>query len=405
MGDHERPFGPEQLAGGGVCQRERGATGEASDGTLTGNSALNVTVNQNPNTYPAAISAGVSGWTTATPTDEHMDATKLDQARDYSIASAGVGGTESGYVIRHGHLVYAWGDATQIYEMKSTTKSMGGLALYLALDEGKLALTDKASAKLPVFGTDPMVDTSAVTTGGLADISVLQLSTHTSGLSKSDAVGSLKLLFTPGTTWSYSDQGLNWLADVLTQTYAQDLNTLMFARVYTNLGIRTNDLNWRLNSFRTQTLSVNGVAVNRRELASGINANVNAMARVGLLMLRQGVWNNQLLLSNAVVAKAHTPPAEVAALTNPDPTNYPGATTNYGILWWTNATGQIANVPTDTYWAWGLHETFIIVVPSLDLVIVRAGDQGWHPGAPQAWNADYGILAPFLQPIVGSVTP
>ena len=29
--------------------------------------------------------------------------------------------------------------------------------------------------------------------------------------------------FTPGTTWSYSDAGLNWLADVLTTVYQQDL--------------------------------------------------------------------------------------------------------------------------------------------------------------------------------------
>jgi CubicO group peptidase (beta-lactamase class C family) len=159
---------------------------------------------------------------------------------------------------------------------------------------------------------------------------------------------------------------LNWLADVLTQSYAVDLNQLLFTRVYSNIGIRTNDLVWRTNVFRTPpTLSVNGTPTARRELASGINANVNAMARVGLLMLNKGVWSNQQILSNAVVAKAHTPPTEVASATIVDPTNYPGATSNYGVLWWTNASGQMAGVPTDAYWAWGLHETFIIVVPSL----------------------------------------
>jgi CubicO group peptidase (beta-lactamase class C family) len=392
---------------------------KVSDTALTGTTQLHVTVNANPNTYPAA---GAAGWPAATPADEHMDAAKLDIARDYSMTAGGATGVsasyqDSGYIIRHGRLVYQWGSTGTQFEMKSTTKSMGGLALLLALDEGKLALTDKASDKLPVFGTDPPVDTSTAPAGAsLSAITLLQLATHTAGFNKSDASPGLALLYTPGTTWSYSDQGLNWLADVLTQTYATDLNDLMKTRVFTTLGITvgppggsSGDLTWRNNSFRSQTLNVNGTAIARRELASGISANVNAMARVGLLMLRQGVWANQSILSNAIVAKVHTPPAEVASAQIADPTNFPAATTNYGILWWTNTTGQMANVPTDAYWAWGLHETFIIVVPSLDLVIARAGNQGWHKSStgvhqPEVWNANYSVLEPFLTPIVQSVS-
>jgi CubicO group peptidase (beta-lactamase class C family) len=179
----------------------------------------------------------------------------------------------------------------------------------------------------------------------------------------------------------------------------------MFGRVYTTLGIGSGDLTWRDNVFRSTTLSVNGAGVARRELASGIQANVNAMARVGLLMLRKGVWGNTSILSNAIVAKATTPPAESAAATIADPPNFPGATTNYGILWWTNATGQMAGVPKDAYWAWGLHETFIIVIPSLDLVVARAGTTGWQADHVNGWNAQYTVLEPFLTPIAQSVTP
>jgi CubicO group peptidase (beta-lactamase class C family) len=78
-------------------------------------------------------------------------------------------------------------------------------------------------------------------------------------------------------------------------------------------------------------------------------------------------------------------------------------------LWWTNTSGQLANVPKDAYWAWGLHETFIIVIPSLDLVVARAGNKGWHytnnVQQPEAWNADYNVLKPFLEPIVQSISP
>jgi CubicO group peptidase (beta-lactamase class C family) len=388
---------------------------KASDGSLTGTSTLNVTLAANPNTYPAAITGSANGWATSSPATENLDATKLDTAKTYSTSTGvltinGQPRQEAGYIIRHGKLVYSWGNEQQLFEMKSTTKSMGGLALLLALDEGKVALTDKAQTKLSVLGTDPPVTIATGVTGTFGDISVLQLATHTAGFSKTDqplAPAVRMLSYNPGSTWAYSDQGLNWLADVLTQTYSADLSTLMKDRVYTTLGIRASsgagsvgDLVWRDNVSRGTTLA----GIPRRELASGIIANVNAMARVGLLMLRQGAWGNTQLLSNAVVAKAHTVPDEVKALTNADPVNYPGATTNYGILWWTNAGGQIANVPTDAFWAWGLHETFIIVIPSQDLVIARAANGGWDAINSEAWNADYSKLAPFLQPISAAVT-
>jgi CubicO group peptidase (beta-lactamase class C family) len=379
---------------------------KASDGALTGTATLRVAVRANPNTYPAA-GAGSTGWSTVTPADEQMDSARLDEARDYSIASA-LGTPESGFIVRHGRLVYSWGDTAKRYEMKSTTKSMGGLALLLALDEGKLALTDKASDRLTGFGTSPPVDTSPVTTGGLGDITLLQLATHTAGFNKSDdtRLEPRQLLFTPGTTWSYSDQGLNWLADVLTQSYAQDLDVLLNQRVFNILAAPNSEIEWRIQSqfFRGQFLNVNGSDVTRRELASGLNASVNAMARVGLLMLRKGVWGNNLVLSNAVVERAHTPPAEIAGAEIAEPTDFPQATANYGVLWWTNANHQMPDVPTDAYWAWGLHDTLIIVVPSLDLVIARAGDRGWRT-QNEFWNADYTALEPFLTPIVQSVTP
>ncbi|MCP4004327.1 MAG: hypothetical protein GY725_09040 [bacterium] len=80
-----------------------------------------------------------------------------------------------------------------------------------------------------------------------------------------------------------------------------------------------------------------------------------------------------------------------------DPVNYPDANNHYGLLWWNNADGTLPGVPLDAYWSWGLYESFIIVIPSLDLVIARAG-AGWTPGG--TWNADYSVLAPFIDPIV-----
>jgi CubicO group peptidase (beta-lactamase class C family) len=376
----------------------------ASDGALSGVDVVRVTVSPTTSTCPATTFAG---WPTATPAEENMDPARLDEARNYS-RTASLGKLESGLIVRHGRVVYQWGSATRLYEMKSTTKSIGGLAFLMALDSNTLALTDRAIDRLPVFGTEPPVDASSVSSGSLNEITLLQLATHTAGMSKPDDVRRepRRLLDTPGTTWRYSDQALNWLADTLTQTYAQDLNTYLGEKVFSFLGIQAADLNWRTNDFRTPTLSVNGAPVARREFASGINANVDAMARVGYLMLRKGVWCNTMILSNAIVEKSHTPQPEIASATIVNPVDFPNATSVYGLLWWTNADGVLPDVPRDAFWAWGLHESFIIVVPSLDLVIVRAGSRGWHPLEEENfWNGDYTILEPFLTPIVQSVTP
>lgn len=356
----------------------------ASDSALTGSDTVQVVVNAP--VFPT------TDWTAATPAEMNMDAAKLDQARDFALTGGG-----SGFVTRHGRVVYTWGDTALRYDLKSTTKSIGGMALGLAIDEGRVQLADLAQTHLPTIGVPPDANTA---TGWLSSITILQLATHTAGFDKPGDY--VDLIAQPGTTWFYSDASLNWLADVLTQVYAQDLNTLLFARAWTTMGITDADLVWRDNAFRDDMLN----GIKSREFASGIIANVDAMARIGYLFLRRGDWNGQRLLSESFIDTVQTPRPEAATTTIADPVNYPGATTNYGVLWWTNAEGLMADVPRDAYWAWGLGDSLIVVIPSLDIVVARAGNVPETPPVPvwrPDWNGDYSVLAPFLTPIVQSV--
>lgn len=368
----------------------------ASDGSLSGTDSLQVTVA--PAVYPAADTDADAnhGWTAATPADVGLDEADLIQARDYALTGGG-----AGLISRRGRLVYSWGDIDARFDMKSTTKSIGGIALGLAIDEGKVALTAAAQTYLPSIGDPP---NSNVATGWLDDITVLQLATHTAGFEKPG--GYIALINQPGTTWAYSDGGLNWLADLLTAVYGADLSQLLTTRVWTPLGITTDDLQWRANSFRP---GPHPDGLEHRELASGIVANVNAMARVGLLFLRKGVWaNDQRLLSEEFVNTAQTPRSETAQATLSNPTDFPAATQNYGVLWWTNKTQLMPNVPADAYWAWGLGDSLIIVIPSLDLVIARTGNDPDVAGLPRwrdGWNGNYTVLEPFITPIAQAVTP
>lgn len=125
---------------------------------------------------------------------------------------------------------------------------------------------------------------------------------------------------------------------------------------------------------------------------------MNALARVGYLYLRNGGWRGEQLISASFVTTARRTQPNVVGLPELQPEEYGNASDQYGLLWWNNAGGTLANVPRDAYWSWGLNDSLIIVIPSLDIVAARAGN-GWRGG----WSPDYEVLRPFIQPIVDSV--
>jgi CubicO group peptidase (beta-lactamase class C family) len=260
------------------------------------------------------------------------------------------------------------GPQTTRYDLKSTTKSFGALLLCLALDDHKVTLASKGSDFVPNFGQPSTAAARKVTLG--------QLATHTAGFDK--VGGFVPILYKPGSAFAYSDGGANWLADVLTSAYRQDLAALFRNRIGSKLSI---SVRWRSNAYRPTTL--NGVP--RREFGSGISANVDAMARVGQLLLQGGNWNGSQLVSSDCVHSLGGPAPGLAGL--PVKTSFtPGASKHYGLLWWDNGDGAIANVPTDAFWSWGLGDSFILVVPSKGLVVSRAG-RAWQRG----WTADYRV--------------
>ncbi|HKQ14974.1 MAG TPA: serine hydrolase [Steroidobacteraceae bacterium] len=394
------------------------------DGTLTGTDTVAVTVNDVPATtdvWPADdddSDATFHGWAKVDAATVGMTQAGLDTAATFAqnvpdtvVKDPVIPGKEpgNGMIVRHGQLVHFWGDIDEKLEVKSVTKSMGGIVLGLAFDEDNAILTKKGVDFIPTFGTPP--DANAA--NGADTITLAQLATHTAGFDKDG--GFVALQFPPGTHWRYSDGGLNWLADVLTTRYQQDLSALAQDRVWkkvglNNLGTNTDDVFWRPASKRPATR--NGGTLQYRELASGIQTNVNAMARIGLLFLRKGMWKDQRVLSEAFVTQAHTPLPENASLELFEPTgeHFPGALTDYGVLWWTNKSGIMANVPKDAFFAWGLGEALIVVIPSLDLVIARNGGQDSANSTGRIWNdndwdGDVHVLEGFLNPIVAATTP
>ncbi len=332
-------------------------------------------------------------WPTAKPEEVGLDANKLIKARDYAVTSGESGG--SGYITRHGKLVLSWGDPHRRYDLKSTTKSIGVTALGLAISDGKIRLDDRASKHHAEFATPPASNRE---TGWVDDVTIRHLATQTAGFEKRG--GYEKLVFAPGTKWHYSDGGPNWLAECVTLAYRRDVDDLMFERVFTPIGISREDLRWRANAYRPKEIA--GVA--RREFGSGIHANVDAMARIGYLYLREGRWGDRQIIPSDFVDRARTTDDAVIGLPE-----HPGGIANelgnasdhYGLLWWNNADGSLEDVPRSAYWSWGLFDSLVVVFPDLDIVVARAcAGKKW---ARTKESGHYDVLRPFLAPIAASV--
>ena len=84
-------------------------------------------------------------------------------------------------------------------------------------------------------------------------------------------------------------------------------------------------------------------------------------ARLGLLYLRDGMWNGQRLLPEGFTKFVSTP---APAWSQPE----------YGGQFWVNGRGQW-NLPRDTFFMSGAGGQHTFVVPSHDLVVVRMGHQ------------------------------
>src|SRR4051794_3405562 len=307
-----------------------------------------------------------SSWATGSPASVGLNVTKLKEAQAYAQRYGG----GAGCVIRNGKLVHSWGSLSQLYYVQSATKSFGSALLGFAVDDGKVNLAAPAQRCLSSIGAIPSTNTS---TGWLDDIRVDHLATHTAGFPKSRLPSTLTCR--PGTKFIYSDGSTNWLAALLTRVYGQDLRALAQARLFTPIGVPSSAAKWSLLDAQYQmppTARFNG----------GMQANVDTMARFGYLYLNNGSWNGRQIISSSYVklsTSAYYPRLPISYLNN------------YGLLWW------IATVNKVPYYrSSGLYNNHTFVFPSLNMVVVRVGTDGWdqHGGSTNT----------FLQPIVAAVT-
>ena len=146
----------------------------------------------------------------------------------------------------------------------------------------------------------------------------------------------------PGTGWNYSGGDVALLGAIIQKASGKTLEEFAREALFTPLGIA--DPEW---SFMT-----NGDAA----AASGLRLRSRDMAKLGQLVLADGMWEGKPVV-----------PAEwLRELMRP---RFPTEYGHYGYLWWISSYGAVTKT-VDSVEASGLGGQRIIVLPKLDMVVV-----------------------------------
>ena len=337
-------------------------------------------------------------WSTTAPESQGMSSARLD-ALCSDLAERN---TKAFLVVRNDRIVYEWYAADHGAEKPHYTASLakaivGGMSLTLALQDGRLAVDDPAWSYIPAWKDDPEK----------AKISIRHLATHSSGIEDAEKDGlpheelpgwkgafwkrdpdpfsiardRAPVIFEPGTEYAYSNPGMAMLAWAVTASLQgcehADIRTLLRERIMEPIGVLEEE--WLIGYGK-------GYELDGLELYAnwgGGSYTARAVARIGRLMLRQGDWEGRQLIDpewvKKVVAYADTP---LPPRTGGDP--QPGS----GLCWWTNSDEVWKSVPPDAFAGAGAGHQLLLVVPSLDLIVVRNGgsleEVSWRSGF---WSA------------------
>ena len=321
-------------------------------------------------------------WGVATPESQGLDTSRLDSMWG-TLHSRN---TVAFLVVRNDKIVYeryVSSGRNQKYGTASVVKAtVGGMSLMTAMTDGLISLDDLAVKYVPQWATDP----------GKSTITIRQLATHNSGLEDAEEGGvpheeltgwkgdfwnrlpvpydpftlsrdAAPVLSVPGTVLSYSNPGFAMLGYAVTAalkgTVNQDIRSLLSKRIMNPIGVPSAE--WDIGY--GQTFMVDGLPL----VASwgGGNYSPNAFARVGRLLLRRGDWEGHPLLNPSVVQAATTSPL-------------PGIQGHSLLGWWGNVDhhgNQVSpSLPKDAFYALGAGDEVVLVIPSLNLIMVRNGD-------------------------------
>ncbi|MGC4054716.1 MAG: serine hydrolase [Paludibaculum sp.] len=318
-------------------------------------------------------------------------------------------------VVRRGRIVHEWyapgWNAARPHGTASLAKALvGGMSLLIALNDGRLSADDPASRFIPSWQSHPLK----------SKITIRQLATHTSGLEDAEqdnlphmelpgwkgafwkrqpdpfsiAIRDAPVVFEPGQGNAYSNPGMAALGYAITAalrgTAHPDLKLALRDRITRPLGIP--DSEWDIGY--GQAYHVDGLDL--YATWGGASFTARAAARIGLLLLQRGEFEGTRLVGSTWVDRLLADagmPVQSRASGDPAPRS--------GLGWWINTDGIWPGLPRDTVVGAGAGHQVLIIIPSLDLVVVRNGQALNPPGTSTGYWTP--IFTQLMQPLMEAV--
>jgi CubicO group peptidase (beta-lactamase class C family) len=134
-----------------------------------------------------------------------------------------------------------------LFWIASMTKPVTAVAVLMLQDEGKLSVADPVAKYIPAFAA------LKTPSGQLANITVTQILTHTSGLGEAPAVGARNartlsdlvplwlaapMQYEPGAKWQYTQSGINLAARIVEVVSGLSFDTFVQQRIFDPLGMK-----------------------------------------------------------------------------------------------------------------------------------------------------------------------
>lgn len=337
--------------------------------------------------YPGA------SWIVAPPDQNRWSAEKLKVAREYSnsIDSSSV------MIIQHGLVIAQWGDVDRKISSYSMRKSLLS-ALYGIYSNEKRINVNSTLAQLGISDApDPLTDNER-------KARVVDLLRARSGIYHPVDFESKRMIETrpareshaPGTFWFYNNWDFNALGTIFEKSVGMPIGEAFYRRVAVPLHMQ--------DFIPSDVYYIEGpISIHR---AFHFEMTARDLARFGLLYLRGGRWAGRQIIPKEWVNKSSHANEMI---------QYAGSDTGgYEYLWWVSYHGKHlpdVNVPEGTYSAQGAGGHYLVIVPSLDLVVVHrwANDPPTHdPTTVAEWaykgitRAQFGHL---LQLILDAAPP
>ena len=278
-------------------------------------------------------------------------------------------GGPNGLVLRHGRIVAEWGDTGQIDLTFSVAKSYLSILAGLAFDCGLIRdLHEPVRRTVDDGGFDPphndaitwhhLLQQTSEWEGELwGKPDLVDRNRSVGGRAAAGRKGTHRDLQPPGGFWEYNDVRVNRLSLALLRLWRRPLPEVFREFVMQPIGASSD---WEWHGYRNSYVEIDGARMQSVSGGShwggGVFIHASDQARIGLLMLRGGVWGDRRILSEEWIARMREP-----CPLNPQ----------YGYLWWLNTGhGQFPSASAGSYFASGAGGNLTWIDPENDIVAV-----------------------------------